>query len=339
MTTATLEKVLALNEELAALDAAGIPLELGDTDRSTEETLAKINSSLALRTSLGQPIDKALVEDTDLPAVYRYAVLTGLEANQPSLTLDGVSRQPAAWTDWHRTLGRALLQPLVLFVLAYVGFIFLCLLFAPMLASVYEQMRQLPNIGVRILMVCRRWVSVWGPLVPLLLAAGAFFWNARSKMIRPQLWGSRHYLRTITNAVFAEQVASLLSAGVPFSESVRTAAKASGAAELVAAGEVVAVHERGAILPATETQKLAILPPLLRWALTQDLGDEPLPDMLRFIGETYRQSADRQASIWQAALPTFVGAFIGGVILLVFSLSMFGPYIALLYDLASGGAD
>jgi type II secretory pathway component PulF len=182
-------------------------------------------------------------------------------------------------------------------------------------------------------------MSVWVPLVPLLVIAGVFLWNARRRVLRPKLLGSQHYLRTVTNAVFAEQVASLLAAGVPFSESVRTAAQASGAAELVAAGEVVATHERGAPVVAAEAEKLSIFPPLLRWALTQDLGDESLPDMLRFIGETYRQSAERQAGVWQVALPTFLGALIGGVILLAFSLSMFGPYIGLLYDLALGGAD
>ena len=339
MTNVSLEEVLALNEELAALDKAGIPIELGDSDRSTEESLAKINSSLALRTSLGQPLDTALVEDTNLPAVYRYAMLTGLEANQPALALDGVSRQPVAWTSLHRTLGRALLQPTILLVLAYLGFIFLCLVFAPTLADIYDQVRQLPNVGVRILMACRRWMPVWVPLVPLLVVAGMLLWNARWKVSRPKLFGSRPYLRTVTNAVFAEQVASLLAAGVPFGESVRTAAKASGDRDLVAAAEIVATHERGQPLSAADTQTLAVFPPLLRWALTQDLGDEPLPDMLRFIGDTYRQSAERQAGIWQAALPTFVGAFVGGLILLVFSLSMFGPYIGLLYDLAAGGAD
>jgi type II secretory pathway component PulF len=182
-------------------------------------------------------------------------------------------------------------------------------------------------------------MSVWVPLVPLLIAVGIFLWNSRDKAARPRLMGSQHYLRTVTNAIFAEQVASLLSAGVPFAESVRTAGKASGDQEIVVASEVVATHERGAQLSIADEQKLAVFPPLLRWALTQDLGNEPLPDLLRFIGETYRQSAERQAGVWQVALPTFLGAFLGGLILLLFSLSMFGPYIGLLRDLANGGAD
>jgi type II secretory pathway component PulF len=339
MSNVSLKEVIALNEELAALDAAGIPIALGDPTRSTEETLAKINSSLARRTSLGQPLDAAFIEETDLPVIYRYAVLTSLEANQPALALDGVSRQPAAWSDLRHTLGRALLQPLILLVLAYLGFIFLCLWFAPTLEGVYMQVQQLPNVGVALLMRSREWMPVWVPLVPVLIVAGVLLWNARGRVARPKLLGSQKYLRTVTNAIFAEQVASLLASGVPFAESVRTAAQASGSSNMIAGCEVVATHERGAPLPAADTQKLSVFPPLLRWALTQDLGEEPLPDMLRFIGETYRLSAERQAATWQVALPTFVGAFLGGLILLLFSLSMFGPYIGLLRDLATGRAD
>jgi type II secretory pathway component PulF len=335
MADVSLEQVLALNEELAALDAAGIPIELGDPSLSTTETLAKINSSLALRASLGQPIDAALAEDTQLPAVYRYAVLTGLESNQPLLVLDGVSRRPAAWNELRLSLGRAFLQPLILLALAYCGFIFLCLWFSPSLERVYEQVQQRPNVGVRILVHCREWMSVWVPLVPLLLAVGIYAWNSRGRSVRSRLISSQHYFQTVRNAMFAEQVGSLVAAGVPLAESVRTASNASGDSELVAASEVVATHERGEPLQVADAQKLDAFPPLLRWALTQELGDEPLPEMLRFIGETYRQSVERQAGMWQVALPTFVGAFVGGLIILLFCLSMFGPYIGLLRDLAS----
>lgn len=339
MTSVSLEEVLALNEELAALDAAGIPIELGDPQLDTRDTLAKINASLALRTSLGQSVDTALAEDTQLPAVYRYAVLTGIEADHPALTLDAVSRQPLAWYDLRRTLGHAFLQPLIIFALAYLGFIFLCLWFSPGLEEIYEQVEKRPNLGVRVLMISREWMPVWVPLVPLLLIAAIYLWNARDRIVRPRLIGSAHYLRTVANAAFADQLANLTAAGIPLAEAVRTAGNASGDPALMAASEVVATHRPGEPLDAVQEQKLEAFPPLLRWALTQDLGDEPLPDMLRFIGETYRQSAGRQAGAWHVALPTVIGAFVGGVILLLFSLSMFGPYIGLLRDLAVGGAD
>ena len=139
----------------------------------------------------------------------------------------------------------------------------------------------------------------------------------------------------ITRATFAEQLASLLTANVSLPESLRLASKSTDDPALIAASERIAsARERGEPLTSADKEQLTALPPLLRWALTSDLDGESLPDMLRFIAETYRQSAQRQASVWHIAFPTLVGASFGGAIVLAYGLSMFGPYIQMLRDLA-----
>lgn len=330
----SLEEVLALNEELAALDAAGFPVDLGDSGQSTAEKLAAINASLILRTSLGQSVNQALADDDQLPTVYRYAVLTGLESQQMALALDGVSRQPFAWVDLRQTVGRAFLQPLILLALAYCGFIFLCLWYSPALEAVYAQVQEQPNLGLRILMFFREWLPVWGPVLPVLIGVGIYLCTSRGRAQRPRLAGSQGYLQTVANAIFAEQLASLLAAGVPFADSVRTAGNASGDSAIMRASEVVATHKRDEPLRAAEAEQLVAFLPRLRWALTGDLAGEPLPELLQLIAAMYRQKGERQSAAWRTALPTVVGALVGGVILLLFCLSMFGPYIGLLRDLA-----
>jgi type II secretory pathway component PulF len=335
MNDITLEEVFALNEELASLSAAGVPIELGATDLSTEEALTRINARLALRTSLGQPISAALTDDQELPPLYQHALLTGLESNQLSLALEGVSRQPAAWNDLRKTAAQALIQPLIVLALAYCGFIFLCLRFAPNLADIYEQIRMEANGGVRFLTICRAWMPVWVPLVPLLIIVAIIAWRRQSNLRRPWLPGSGRYFAAVTHAMFAEQLASLLEAHVPLPESLRLASQATGDRALIAACNTIgAAHERGEQLTAADNHNLTALPPLLRWALTGDLGGESLPQILHFAAETYRQSAERQAAMWHVALPTLVGAFLGGLIVLGYGLSVFGPYISLLRDLA-----
>ncbi len=335
MNEVTLEEILALNEELAALDEAGVPIELGDPAQTTQEALAKINARLALRTSLGQPLQGALTEEVELPPMYQHALLAGLESNQLPLALDGVSRQPIAWDDLRRTLGQALLQPLVILALAYCGFIFLCLRYAPTLESIYDQLRVAPSWSLQLLLWGREWMLVWVPLVPLLVVAGIYLWRRPTVPHKPWLPGSQRYFATVMRSVFAEQVASLLEAGVPLPHSLRLAGKSSGDSELTAASETLAhAQENNQPLSAVDEVRLNAFPPLLRWALTGDLGGEPLPQILRFIAETYRQSTQRQASAWHFALPALIGALVGGLIVLVYCLSLFGPYVQLLYDLA-----
>ena len=334
MSNVSVDDVLALNEQLALLDRAGVPIDLGDSSRSTEQSLALINDRLLLRTRLGQPAIQAIAEDDQLPAVYRYAVLTGIETGRTDAVLDGVSSQALVWDDLRQSLGRALLQPLVLLMFAYGGMIFLCLWFSPSLEGVYAQVQERPNQGVQILIFLRQWMGLWVPLVPLLAAAAIFLFNRGAFARRPALIGSEKYLRTTMGSAYAEQVARLLSAGVPLGESVRLAGRSSGDEQFAAASEVVATHEQGAPFTNDEKRLLRVFPPMLKWALTADLGGESLPELLRFISRWYRRSAEQQSANWQIALPTVVGAILGGVILLLFSLSMFGPYIGLLRDLA-----
>ena len=73
---------------------------------------------------------------------------------------------------------------------------------------------------------------------------------------------------------------------------------------------------------------------MLRWALTGELGDQPLPEILSFAADAYRQSAQRQAAICRIALPTLIGALLGGAVVFAYGLCVFGPYIRLLQDLS-----
>ncbi len=330
----TLEQVMDLNEELASLSAAGVPIDLGDPQHSTEELLAQINAALALRTSLGQPIDAALTDDQNLPTVYRNAVLTGLQTNQWSLALDGMSRQPTAWDDLRSTTGQALVQPLIVLVLAYFGFIVLCLTFFPAIDGIYEQLRAQPNWGVRFLAFSRAWMPVWVPLVPLLIVAGIIFWHRREHRHRPWVPGSRRYFATVAYSTFAEQLSKLLAAGVSLPASLRLAGKASSDELLMRTSEVIAAaRERNEPWTAGAQAQVSALPPLLRWVLTSNLEGESLPELLRFTAETYRQSADRQSDVWHIALPTVLSALLGGAIVLGYGLSLFIPYLNLMVDL------
>jgi type II secretory pathway component PulF len=335
MNDVTLEQIMALNEELSALAAAGVPVDLGDSRTTLQNTLSRINSSLARYVGQGQPMTAALADGPELPDRYQNAMLTGLETNRPELVLEGVTRQPTAYDDLRRTVSYALVQPLILLALAYVGFIVLCLTFAPMVEDVYEQIRQQPNSGARLLAICREWMPVWVPLVPVGMLFAVVAWRWRPSFSKPWLLGSSRYFTTINCATFAEQAADLISANVPVPESLRLAAKSTDDAGLISAVEsIVAADQKAEPLSTVEYQNLRSLPPFLRWVLVSNLDKDSLGQMLRFAGETYRQSVDRQAALWRVLMPAFAGALLGGLIVFAFALSMFGTYVALLYDLA-----
>lgn len=330
----TLDRVLELNRQLAALSEAGVALELGAPSASVQSVLDKANASLALRVSLGQPLADAIEDNEELPGIYRHALETGLRSDDLTTVLEGVSCQSTAKDDLRRTLSQSFVQPLVLFALAYAGFILLCLRFSPTLEGIYDQLRREPSFGVAFMRAARDWLPVWGPLVPLLTLIVVVLWHKGSGRVLSWLPLAGRYATTVAHANFADQLASLLEKDVPTAEALELAGGVTGNAGLVAASSTVAAAQRSGETLSSDDPRLRRLPPLLRWALTSDLDDQSLPEVLRFAAQTYHQSAERQAAVWRVALPALIGALVGGVIVLAYALSMFGSLFALLKDLS-----
>lgn len=334
MNDVSMERVLAFNKELVALSAAGLPIEIGEKTEPLEEVLDRVNANLRLRTELGQSVADAVQDNEELPQVYRDAVQTGLLGNSPAVVLDSISSRWQARDELRRTAGYSMVQPLILLTLSYFGFIFLCLYFSPPLEGIYEQMRRDPSTSVSILRTARAWMPLWAPLMPVLLIAAIFLWRRGRQTSQTWIPFSGSQLTALRNATFADQLAALLTHGVSLPEGLRLAGGVTGDADLIETTEALAQSaERGEKLPA-DPRQLRSMPPLLRWALTGDLGGQPLPDILSFAADTYRQSAQHQAAICRIALPTLLGAFLGGVVVFVYGFFVFGPYARLLKDLS-----
>lgn len=334
MKQVTLDQVLALNRELAALAEAGVPVGLGTRPSTVEALLDKANSSLALGAGRGRTLPEAVSQLGALPDSYRSALEAGVLSGNLTTVLQGVSRQSTANDELRRTVELSLVQPLVLMTLAYAGFYVLCLRFSPTLESFYDQLGQAPSTGVVFLRAARNWLPVWGPLVPALALGLVMYWRRSACGARSWLPWTTRYRATVAHATFAEQLANLLDHEVALPEALELAAGVTDDPAIMASAGDLAAAQRQSEALAENDSRLRPLPPLLRWSLTGDLGDQSLPDMLRFAAQTYRQSSDRQAAIWRVALPTVIGTVVGGAIVLAFGFAMFGPLARLFQDLA-----
>jgi len=334
MSEVSQERVLAFNKELAALSAAGLRLDVGNLAEPIHEVLDRANASFALRTSLGQSATDALADDEQLPLVYRQAMQAGLLTDSLAAVLDSISSQSSARDELRRTVGFSFVQPLVLLTLAYFGFLFLCLNFSPSLEGIYDQMRREPSTSVSVLRAARLWLPVWGPLAPVLLSGAIFLWWRDRGKSRIWIPFAARYTAALRHAAFADQLAILLKHDVPLVDGLRLAGGVTGDPSLIEASAALALAAQSDERLSADDPKLRTLPPLLRWALTGDLDDQPLPEILSFAANTYLQSAQRQAAIYRIAAPTLIGALLGGAVVFVYSLCVFGPYIQLLRDLS-----
>ena len=87
-------------------------------------------------------------------------------------------------------------------------------------------------------------------------------------------------------------------------------------------------------LQTTETSAKPVgMPPLLKWVFGKDVSPEDRAAALHFSALAYRDLAQSRASQWRSWLPVLMGSLLGGVLVLGFGLSLFGPMIELLNSL------
>lgn len=335
MTEASLDQVVQLNDELRALSQAGIPLELGNSPAAVARTLDKIDNSLSLRSQLGQDVFAALEDSKELPSNYRAAVQAGLLSNDWSVACDALNNGAQAETDLKQSLSRSLVLPLFLVVLAYMGLIVVCQSFSPTVDALYEQTREPLSAPAAVLHFAHQWMRVWVPAVPVLLLVAWFYWRHRRNLPLRRLFGSQRYLTSTEKATFAEQLASLIEHNVEFPDAIRIASGITG--------DVCFVETTARTRNAADTQAAGVSgtevkgqspSSFLQWVLSGAVPREDLPNMLRFAAALYRQKAQEQAKYWHFAVPVLVGALLGGAIVLLYGLSVFGTMGQLLHDLA-----
>ena len=316
MAEATLQHILGFNEQLNKLSRAGVPIEL-DPQSSGSETningslnssIQQIESALKLRVELGQNVNDAIDAAPELTPRYRASLKTWLQLEDPAAAIDPLTVPTRERMEVMRGVGRSLIQPMLIFALTFFAFLVLCLVTVPRLEAIYAQNWTTPTGVLAILVHVRNTLPIWGIIVPIVFLMACVVWKRHSSRfsVHRLLPGGRRYLKSLSHASFAEHVAIMLENEVPLEQAMMLADPELGA-------KYVANRESA--------------PPLLRWALTGDLGGEPLSSVLRFVSLTYRHVAEQYAAIWRVVLPTFLGAIFGGLLVLVYGLSLFLPMI------------
>src|SRR3954454_9198412 len=107
-----LEDLIALNDEIAALVRAGVPLERGllDVGGELRGRLRAIATGLGERMGRGESLPQALeAEGERIPRVYRAVVQAGLRTGRLAVALEGLARLARRVADLRRVVGLALI--------------------------------------------------------------------------------------------------------------------------------------------------------------------------------------------------------------------------------------
>ncbi len=349
----SLEQLIALNDELAALVRAGIPVERGlaEVGRDLPGRSGDLAAFLGARMSAGESLSTILASDeTRFPPVWRAVVAAGLRSGHLSVALESLSTTARRVAESRKLLGAALLYPLLVVAFAYAMFVFQVTRLMPTTARVYQSLTGASQpllTTMAWLGSTASWWAIWLPVVVIsLLAAWWYrssrvFWSqSRGAMTRrSRLWPGSwptvgRALRDGRLAAFAEVLSLLIKQQVPVPEALVLAADASGDRGLRQASRTLAERLRRGEVVAGRESLPPEFPPLLGWLLTTSQPATELSQALSRTAAAYRERAARVAGWTAIYLPILLTVLFGGTATLVQALATFGPIWRLMYDLA-----
>lgn len=344
-----LDDLIALNDEIAALSRAGLPLERGLLGFGLEVPgrLGTVATALGDRLARGEGLGEAIrAEEVSLPATYRAVVEAGLRSGRLTAALEDLAAYARGFAELRRAVGLALLYPMLVLLLAWGLLVAFVLQLLPRLIGAFEAFRIPSPIGAREALRLGDSVIFWGPIVPALaLMVGLWWsWSGRARALRvgrglrwvPWLRG---ILADWRASNFAGWMALLVEHGVPLPEAVELAMEATGDPAWREVGARIAeASRRGEPAWAASGNDSGTLPPLLWWIVASGEQQGLLGPALRHASEIYRSRALRKAEALRTILPTLLLLGIGATAAAVYVVALFLPWTHLLDSLARPGA-
>lgn len=346
----SLEQLAALNDEIASLVRAGVPLEvgLGQFGGDRRDAPERVGQWLAERLQRGQSLAEALDAQTGpFPPVYCAVVKAGLRSGRLASALEALSTYARALLDLRRRIGLALMYPVFVLLLAYGLFLVFLLEMLLRLRHLYETFRISPPQALQWTTSLRDWAAAWSWIPPLMLLALFGYWLLTGQagliglrgLSRPIGWipGMKSIARNYRCANFADLLAMLVDHAVPLNEAVVLAADAAGDDRLQHTARSLAQQvERGEALPMPPPRDSGF-PPFLQWLLVHGQRHGSLAGSLFLAGQRYRQRAVEQIEWFKVVFPLAAGLIIGGTVTALYALSLFVPVATLLRSLAGEG--
>ena len=341
----SLDEIVALADEMAALARIGVPLERGLADVAHDLTgrKSKLAAALSERMRAGQTLSQVLAGAPDLlPRAYRSVVEAGARSGRLSSAFEGLASSARRAAEMRRMTRAALAYPVFVALLAYVLFLISVTRFQPVVGGMYEAMRVRSNPLNTTLIEWGRTAWTWGPLVPVVLLVPLAVWWYRSRHAAYQESGilrsfpTQRLIAYGRIATFADTLALLVEHDAPLGESIVLAADAAGDSRLrEEARQLAAELERGGDAAAPRGKR-GVFPPFLRWLLAGRANRPHLADTLRQTADSYRRRAERLDERLRIFLPVVLSLVIGGTAVVLYALSVMVPWYTMLVELPKG---
>ncbi|MFO0958648.1 MAG: type II secretion system F family protein [Isosphaeraceae bacterium] len=335
---------IALNDEIAALIRAGMPLDRGllGAGGDYRGRLGAVATGLARRLEGGASLSEALAAEGDrVPPVYRAVVEAGSRSGRLASALENLADVARRQMELRNLLGLSMIYPLIVVCLAYALFVGFLVLLVPRLASAFGTFRLEGAWGLSAMEAAGRAASAWWWIGPALLLFALFAWwrsgrawafpvGGGSPMGRLPWFGRASQWTTWSG--FADLLALLVGHGVPMGSALRLAGSASGDPRLGRSAEELAREiEAGTV---RFDGRLKGFPPMLAWLVHNPSAGGSLEGALRQAADGYRRRAILQSEVARILVPIAATVAVGVLTCLLYVVMLFLPMTALMEQLS-----
>jgi type II secretory pathway component PulF len=343
----TVDQLLAINAEIAALIKAGVPLERGllVAGRDLRGRLGAIATALSRRLSQGESLPEALEsEGRSFPPLYRAVVEAGARSGHLPIALEGMARFVRGYAEARAAIGLALWYPLLVLALAYALFVGFVSVVIPRFVDAFESLRLGEAAPLRFLALAGEWAPYWWPVGPVLLVVLAIAWvrSGTAGRFRAGSWSwlylfpwMRSLLANYETANFSELLGLLLEHRVPYPSAIVLAAESTGDARLTKGARQLAeglARGESAATALAKTDRGTFLP-MMRWVLATGQEQGSMVAALHNLADVYRKRAQFQSDRLSVLLPTILMLGIGASATFFYALALFIPLTNLLREI------
>ncbi len=342
----SLEDLVALNDEIAGLVRAGVPLELGLAGwaRDLPGELGRLVKRLQAAIEQGQGLPQFFAEHNQIPPVYKAIVSAGLKSGRLPVALESMSHTARHLREVRAAVGLAILYPLTVFLIGYALFALLATNFVVAILTLYEN--RPPKFWASLAQLTSLGRTPWAlipPLIVLLVILAWWFQTRRAMVVDTGPAG--RWLRWIPvvgrvvqnarAASLAEILAVLVESDVPLHEAVVLAAECTGDRRLRAASIKLSESLKQGGMSNVDWKTLEPFPPLLAWLVSCGSSQQAFVATARHLAGTCRRQIARDSQWLRDYLPMWLTVAVGSLVVAGYALTIFLPFSALM-EMLSG---
>jgi type II secretory pathway component PulF len=342
------DELIALNEEIAGMARAGLPLDQGLAALAKEMgrgRLRSVTAAIATDLKAGQTLPQALERQTGhVPPFYATLVSAGLRTGRISDVLATLTTYARTISSLRALIIEALFYPAVVLVFGLCLLGFLVVFVLPNFDIVFKDFGvPLPWVTEAVLQLSRQpFEYLLIPAIALVLLVVLVWLGLRFSKGGRLLWARFVYsvplLGTVLHAArlaaFTELLAVLVDHEIPLPEAFRLAGLASSDPVMARGAEQIE-QELNQGRPLGEVLRgRGLVPEWVSWMTALGERRGTLGQTLHQIADVYRRQVEMRAGIFRNVLPPFMIIVIAGLFVVLFVGVMMLPMIRMMEALS-----